>query len=173
MPLITLQGNFLNKVYKPHLQNQHRYQIFFGGAGSGKSVFLATRCVIDTLQGRNTLIVRKVSRTLKGSCWNEVNKAIRRLGLQKLFSVSKTDLTITARNNGAQMIFAGLDDVEKIKSLTPKTGVLTDVWMEEATECEYQDFKQLDKRLRGASRHVKRLTLSFNPILRTHWIYRE
>ncbi|NLD82574.1 MAG: PBSX family phage terminase large subunit [Clostridiales bacterium] len=173
MPRMTLRGEFINRVYQPHLQNNHRYQIYFGGAGSGKSVFLATRCVIDTLSGRNTLIVRQVARTLKNSCWNEVHKAIARLGLQRFFTVSKTDMTITARNNGAQMIFAGLDDTEKIKSLTPRRGVLTDIWIEEATECAYRDFKQLDKRLRGKSRHAKRLTLSFNPVYRGHWIYRE
>ena len=173
MPRITLRGEFLNRAYRPHLQNPHRYQIYFGGAGSGKSVFLATRCVIDTLSGRNTLIVRQVARTLRVSCWNEVNKAIDRLGMRRLFTVSKSDLTITARNNGAQMIFAGLDDVEKIKSLTPRRGALTDVWIEEATECSYRDFKQLDKRLRGRSRHGKRLTLSFNPVTRDHWICKE
>ena len=45
--------------------------------------------------------------------------------------------------------------------------------IEEATEISYADFKQLDKRLRGQSRHEKRLTLSFNPVYKTHWIYRE
>ena len=173
MPRITLRGEFINRAYQPHLQNERRYQIYFGGAGSGKSVFLATRCVIDTLGGRNTLIIRQVARTLKNSCWNEVNKAIARLHLQRFFTVSKTDMTITARNNGAQMIFAGLDDVEKIKSITPRRGALTDIWIEEATECAWQDFKQLDKRLRGVSRFPKRLTLSFNPVSRSHWIYRE
>lgn len=173
MPRITLRGDFINKAYKPHLQNTHRYQIFFGGAGSGKSVFLATRCVLDALSGRNTLVVRQVARTLKSSCWNEILKAIRRLDLSPLFTVSKTDHTVTARNNGAQILFAGLDDVEKIKSLTPIRGVLTDIWMEEATECAYPDFKQLDKRLRGLSRHPKRLTLSFNPVSRDHWIFKE
>ena len=173
MPRLTLRGECINKAYQPHLNNEHRYQIYFGGAGSGKSVFLATRCVLDTLSGRNTLIIRQVARTLKGSCWNEVIKAIGRLGLDRLFSIGKSDLIITARNNGAQMIFSGLDDAEKIKSLTPQRGVLTDIWMEEATECRYQDFKQLDKRLRGVSPHVKRLTLSFNPVSRDHWIYRE
>ena len=62
--------------------------------------------------------------------------------------VNRTEMTITARNNGAQMIFCGLDDVEKIKSITPQSGTLTDVWIEEATEIAYTDFKQLDKRLR-------------------------
>lgn len=173
MPRITLRGDVINRVYYPHLENQHRYQIYFGGAGSGKSVFLATRCVLDTLRGRNTLVIRQVARTLKGSCWNEVAKAISRLGLSHLFHIQKTENTITARNNGAQILFAGLDDVEKIKSLTPARGALTDIWMEEATECAWRDFKQLDKRLRGASRHVKRFTLSFNPVYKSHWIYRE
>jgi len=173
MKKIILRGESMNRVYQPHLLNQHRYQIYFGGAGSGKSVFLATRCVLDCLQGRNILIVRQVARTLRGSCWNEVTKAISRLGLGKFFRISKTESIITARNNGAQILFAGLDDVEKIKSLTPQKGALTDIWMEEATECQWRDFKQLDKRLRGKSRHIKRFTLSFNPVYKSHWIYKE
>ena len=67
----------------------------------------------------------------------------------------------------------GLDDTEKIKSLTPQRGALTDIWMEEATECRYEDMKQLEKRLRGHSPHKKRLTMSFNPVSRGHWIYRH
>lgn len=70
-------------------------------------------------------------------------------------------------------MFAGLDDVEKIKSITPARGVFTDIWMEEATECGYGDYKQLDKRLRGRSKFQKRFTLSFNPVYQTHWIYTE
>ena len=173
MPRIILPGSCFNRAYRPHMDNLHRYQIFFGGAGSGKSVFLATRAVLDTLRGRNTLVVRQVARTLRTSCWNEIVKAIHRLGLESLFQISKTESVITARCNGAQLLFAGLDDVEKIKSITPARGPLTDIWIEEATECAREDFKQLDKRLRGQSAHRKRLTLSFNPITQTHWIYRE
>lgn len=163
----------LNAVYVPHLKNEHRYQLYYGGSGSGKSVFLASRCVLDVLQGRNYLIVRQVSRTLRQSCWNEITKAINRMGLREYFNVSKSEMVITAVNNGKQILFAGLDDVEKIKSTTPQDGVLTDIWIEEATETYYADFKQLDKRLRGQSKHKKRLTLSFNPVYKTHWIYAE
>jgi phage terminase large subunit len=53
-----------------------RTQIFYGGAGSGKSVFLATRMVLDSLTGRNTLVVRQVARTLRSSCFAEARKAI-------------------------------------------------------------------------------------------------
>lgn len=173
MATIRLDGGLLNAVYLPHLRNAHRYQLYFGGSSSGKSVFLATRTVLDCMQGRNILVLRNVARTLRGSCWNEIYKAVTRMGLTDYFAISKSDMTITCTQNNAQILFAGLDDVEKIKSLTPAQGALTDIWMEEATETAYEDYKQLDKRLRGASRHTKRLTLSFNPVYKTHWIYRE
>jgi len=173
MRRLILPREALNSCYLPYLDAPQRYQIFFGGASSGKSCFLATRLVLDTLSGRNTLIVRAVAKTLRTSCWNEVQKAMSHLGLSGCFQSNRTDMTVTARNNGAQMIFAGLDDVEKIKSITPLRGSLTDVWIEEATEVRYTDFKQLDKRLRGQTRHVKRMTLSFNPVYKTHWLYRE
>ena len=82
-------------------------------------------------------------------------------------------MTITCLLNQAQILFAGLNDVEKIKSITPLYGVITDIWIEEATETDYTDVKQLDKRLRGRSKWKKRLTLTFNPILQDHWIYTE
>lgn len=171
---LRIKPEAFNAVYFPHLLgNQHRYQIYFGGSSSGKSVFLASRTVIDCMQGRNYLVLRNVARTLRGSCWNEIYKAITRMRLNAYFTISKADMTITCALNGAQILFAGLDDVEKIKSITPQSGPLTDIWIEEATETAYEDFKQLDKRLRGESRHRKRLTLSFNPVYKTHWIYRE
>lgn len=173
MATIRLDGGLLNAVYLPHLRNAHRYQLYFGGSSSGKSVFLATRTVLDCMQGRNILVLRNVARTLRGSCWNEIYKAITRMGLTAYFAISKSDMTITCTQNNTQILFAGLDDVEKIKSITPQSGPLTDIWIEEATETAYEDYKQLDKRLRGASRHTKRLTLSFNPVYKTHWIYRE
>lgn len=163
----------LNEVYRPSLCDTRRYQLFYGGAGSGKSAFVATRAALDLLCGRNILIVRQVAKTLRASCWNELQKAIDRLGAGALFDVKVSDLTITARNCGAQALFCGLDDVEKIKSLTPRSGVLTDIWLEEATEAAYGDFKQLDKRLRGLSAHEKRFTMTFNPVANTHWLFKQ
>ena len=45
--------------------------------------------------------------------------------------------------------------------------------MEESTESDYADIKQLKKRLRGRAAVSKRIILSFNPIYQTHWIYNE
>lgn len=168
---IDVNADAINKVYRDGLTNDRRIQIYFGGASSGKSYFLAQRVVADTINGRNTLVLRNVAKTLRGSCWNEITKAIITSGAAHLFSISKTEMLITCNPNGAQILFTGLDDVEKVKSLTPAKGVLTDIWIEEATEAAYDDFKQLEKRLRGESRHPKRITLSFNPVYKEHWIY--
>jgi phage terminase large subunit len=160
-------------VYFPHLKSNVRLQIFFGGSSSGKSYFLAQRVVLDVLTGqRNYLICRAVARTLKRSVFNEITKAISNFKLDKLFIINKTDLTITCIN-GFQILFAGLDDVEKMKSITPQKGVLTDIWIEEATEISYSAFKQLNKRLRGKTNVNKRITMSFNPIYKTHWIFEQ
>lgn len=171
---VDLHLEVFNPMYVPHLQNMARTQIFYGGAGSGKSVFLAQRCIMDILQGgRNYLICRAVGRTIRGSVYTEICRVISGWGLDGLFTINKTDMLITC-SNGYQVIFAGLDDIEKLKSLIPARGALTDIWVEEATETERATIKQLYKRQRGGSESVpKRLILSFNPILQSHWIYEE
>lgn len=168
---VQISRKIFNPVYFPYLTLKTRVQIYFGGASSGKSRFLAQRCVYDMLVGgRNYLIVRKVAGTIRRSCFNEILKTINDWGVKEQFSVNQSDLIITCKN-GYQMMFAGLDDVEKIKSITPAQGPLTDIWIEEATEAEPDDVKQLEKRLRGWSKFCKRVTLSFNPIVKTHWIF--
>lgn len=128
---------------------------------------------MDVLSGRNYLVVRNVANTIKRSCWNEIVKAIGMLNLIEQFDINKSEMVITAKCNRKQILFSGLDDSEKVKSITPISGPLTDVWIEEATEVSYQDYKQLRKRLRGQSIFKKRITLTFNPIHQMHWIYKE
>lgn len=163
-----------NPVYIPHLDNMARTQIFYGGSSSGKSVFLAQRCIEDLLRsGRNYLICRQVARTMRTSVFAQVCRVINEWGVGGLFSINKSDYTITC-TNGYQAVFVGLDDPEKIKSIVPAIGAWTDIWVEEATETERAAVKQLYKRQRGGSSATpKRMTLSFNPILQNHWIFQE
>ena len=170
---IDIDGKVFNPIYRPYLDDDTYTQIFYGGSSSGKSYFLAQRCTLDMLKGgHNYLIVRKVARTVRKSVFNEITKAISFFKVGKLFKVNVSDLVITGPN-GYQIMFAGLDDVEKVKSITPAKGVVSDIWVEEATETEYADIKQLKKRLRGRAAVSKRIILSFNPVYQTHWIYTE
>lgn len=163
----------INRAYIPHLNSTARTQIYYGGSSSGKSVFLAQRDVIDMMRGgRNFLICRAVARTIRKSVFAEIVKVIRQWGLNGRFRVNKSEMVITC-DNGYQFLFAGLDDTEKLKSITPEKGVITDVRIEEATESQGDDIKQLIRRQRGGDPDVpKRLTMSFNPILQSHHLYK-
>lgn len=173
MTQIELDAAVFNKSYYPHLHNYARTQIFYGGASSGKSVFVVgQRTVYDLLAGgRNYLICRKYGIDSRYSTFVEVNKVIEAWGVGHLFTVNKTLLTITCVN-GYQIIFKGLDDLEKVKSITPQKGAITDIVIEEATQASKKDINQLRKRQRGGDETIpKRLTLLFNPIVKTHHIY--
>ena len=168
--------DWMNDVYRPYSDCDKANQIFYGGSSSGKTFYLCQRLIKDMLQGgRNYLVLRKVQRDCKKSVWNEVIKILRGLeyprgSLYSLVKVNKSDMSITFPNEYA-VFFGGLDDRERIKGITPQKGVITDIWMEEATEFDEGDYRQLEKRLRGQSSVKKRITMSFNPIIKTHWIY--
>lgn len=172
---VEIHSEVFNDVYLKRLDDMTPLQIIFGGSSSGKSVFaVGQRTVYDVLRGgRNYLICRQVAKTIKHSVYNEVCKIIDQWRVGHLFHRNKSEHTITCVN-GYQILFGGLDDVEKMKSITPEKGVITDIIVEEATETERESIKQLDKRLRGGSEDIaKRMTLLFNPILQTHWIYQD
>lgn len=167
-------NDVINEKYKAFWTAINWFQIFFGGSSSGKSVFLAQRAVYDVMKGgRNYLVIRNISNTIRDSVFNEVKKVITAWDVNDQFTIRVTDMLITCKN-GYQIIFKGLDDVEKLKSITPEKGVITDIWLEEATETKDTDVKQLLKRLRGGEEEFpKRIILSFNPIMKTHWIYKS
>jgi len=171
---VEIDRAVFNPAYRPYLDCMTDTQIYYGGSSSGKSVFLAQRVVYDLLNGgRNYLVCRQVGRTIRTSVFTEICKVIIDWGLLGLFAINKSDMVITC-SNGYQVLFAGLDDVEKLKSVTPAKGVITDVWVEEATEVEQASIKQLYKRQRGGSEKTpKRMTFSFNPVLQSHWLYSE
>ena len=82
--------------------------------------------------------------------------------------VNRTDMRINFPN-GSEILFSGLDDVEKLKSIYAITGI----WIEEASELDEGDLNQLDIRLRGETRFYKQIILSFNPISALHWLKRR
>ena len=162
----------ISSAFIPALKENTAIQIYFGGAGSGKSVTIAKRTILDMLAGkRNFLIVRKVYGTLKDSFYTELKKAAGALGVSKYFKFTKSPLEITCKINGAKAVFRGMDDPEKVKSITVDNGVITDVVIEEATELTAFDFELLETRLRGACEVDKRITILFNPIHTNHWLY--
>lgn len=159
-------------AFIPVFKNKSRYQIVWGGAGSGKSHIVARKLLYRMLNEsevkHNFLIIRKVDRTIKKSVWTLMKNIISIWGLTSQFHMNQTDRTMIWKENGAQFMFSGLDDVEKLKSIE---GV-TSIWAEEATELLQEDFEQLDLRLRGNFGCLKQIILTLNPISEQHWIKR-
>lgn len=120
---------YVNDAYLPFLKATQYLQIYFGGSSSGKSFFLAQRTVMDNVNGYNYLICRNVAGTLRKSVFNEICKAISAMQLSMFYRINRTELSITCTLNNKQILFAGLDDVEKLKSITPVNGVLERIWI--------------------------------------------
>ena len=117
----------------------------------------------------NLLVVRQTGNTNRDSTFALFKQVISEWNLSSVFDI--TDLRIKCKN-GNEIIFRGLDDVEKIKSTTFESGELTHIWVEEATETLEEDINQLKVRLRGGT-SKKQMVLSFNPVNINHWIKRH
>ena len=109
------------------------------------------------------------TKTNRDSTFALIKQVLIKWKLYNYFKINESDLRIKCTLNNSEIIFAGLDDVEKLKSVTFSKGELTDIWIEEATEIQESDFNQLDVRLRGAG-VKKQIVLTFNPIDINHWI---
>lgn len=168
---IKISKKVFNDVYVPYLNNQDRYLLFYGGGSSGKSYFIAQRYIYKLITPKrcNLLVVRQTGDTNRKSTFPLLKQVISNWNLGKHFKVNESDMRIKCLLTGNEVAFAGLDDVEKIKSITFENGELTDIWIEEATECQEADVNQLKVRLRGG-KSKKQMVLSFNPINIQHWI---
>lgn len=165
---LNIDASFFNEAYIPYLNRPEKFQVFYGGAGSGKSYHLASSLIIKLLQQKQKLlVVRQTFSSHRDSTFSEFKTALERMGILKLCGVSKTTLEITLPN-GSTIIFKGADDENKLLSISG----ITLTWVEEATEISKEIFDQLVMRMRGG-RLTKHMYLSFNPISATHWLKKE
>ena len=168
---IKISKKVFNEAYLPFLENEDRYLVFGGGGSSGKSYFVVQRWVYQLLHPSrcNILVVRQTGDTNRRSTFPLFKQVISHWNLSEHFKINESDMRIICKLTGNEVAFIGLDDVEKVKSITFANGELTKVWVEEATECQESDINQLKVRLRGG-KTKKQMVLSFNPINIQHWI---
>lgn len=155
-------------VYRPYFKDySSRINVFYGGAGSGKSKFVVQKMFYKLLNDkRKCLVVRKVGSTIRESIFAEFKTLISDLGLYNECNINKTDMTIDLPN-GSTFIFKGLDDSEKIKSIQG----IDDIVIEEATELIEGDFTQLNLRLRS-KKDNQQIHIMFNPVSKVNWVYK-
>lgn len=144
----------------------HRIEVYYGGAGSGKSYGALQKILLKAMKyKRRVLITRKVGTSIKDSVWCLMLELITAVGLYDCCEINKTDREIKLPN-GSVFLFKGLDDPEKIKSITG----ITDIVLEEASEFTEEDFTQLNLRLRPKE-PFPQLFLMFNPVSKVNWVF--
>lgn len=169
---------WMNPKFYRLLWDHNRFNVLIGGAGSGKSVGAAQRYVyrLTGEPGHNLMVVRKVGDSNRYSTFSSLVYWINTWKLDSLYSIGESNLVIRNRYNGNEVIFRGMNDIkarEKAKSVTFKSGPLTDIWGEEASEFDPEDVRQLNLRMRGIAARPFQMTLSFNPISVDHWLKPE
>jgi phage terminase large subunit len=107
----------VNDAFWPALFATQRYEVLYGGAGSGKSQFAAQKIITRCLLERNHrfLILRKFACSHRESTHQMLVSIIESWKLlNRVFKVRKSDLSIISPSLNCEIIFAGLDDVEKL-----------------------------------------------------------
>lgn len=164
-----------SKVFNRHIYD-HLFdydtftEVHYGGASSGKSHGVFQKIVIKALKDwkkpRKILVLRKVGATVRDSVFADVQATLSYFGILNMCKINMSAFRIELPN-GAEFIFKGMDNPEKIKSIKG----ISDVVMEEASEFTLDDYTQLTLRLRDKAHKQKQIYLMFNPVSKANWVY--
>jgi phage terminase large subunit len=148
------------------LFDKHRYKVFHGGRGSGKSWAFARALLIQAAaEPLRVLCCREVQRSIKQSVHQLLKDQIQELGFGYLYDVTETAIRC---KNGSEFYFAGLAShtAESIKSYEG----IDRVWIEEGATVSK---KSLDILIPTIRKPKSEIWISFNPDLETDEIYQR
>ena len=176
-----------NRAFKSIMNHTHERWTFDGGRASCKSSFISLCVVILIIlfPNYNAVIVRRFSKSMRYSVFEQIVWAIDKLHMRRSkgktagFKIPRSRtaaLPITyIRRNGKeqQILFVGLDDPEKSKSMKISTGYIAILWVEEKTEVDPADLQNLKiSALRGGDTFY--MFESYNPpSAARHWCNAE
>lgn len=167
--------SIVGKHYGEFWRFKGRYKAVKGSRASKKSSTQSLKVITEIIENPNVnwLVVRKVERTLRDSCYAQLKWAIHRLKVDSFFKCSTSPLEITYKPTGQKILFRGLDDPLKVTSITVEVGSLCRLWIEEAYEITSEDaFDRLDESIRGQlpKGMYHQVVLTFNPWSDRHWL---
>ena len=166
-PKINFNPELFNNVFW-HLKEAFnnpliRYIYLYGGSSASKTFSVVQLQVVQMLSGsdENALILRKFAVDIRDSIYSDFKTVINDWGLQDLFTIQQNYILC---KTGSFVRFRGLDDSEKIKGISGFKRVI----LEEISQFDEVDLKQIRKRLRG--QEGQQIIGIFNPISEEHWI---
>lgn len=153
-----------NLSFFTEFEKPQKTKIFYGGSGSGKSISIAQYFIHGLISGdgKRRAIFRKSFPFMKLTTYLVLKDILNDWGVP--YKDHQTDHYFEV--NGNRLYYLSLDQSEKIKG-----GEFKEVWLEEATEFEEDDYRQLRLRLSRDKRSEDvKIFLSFNPIDEHHWL---
>ena len=135
--------------------------------GSGKSHFIVQKLILKALKykGVRFLFCRRYGSTLLNSVMKETKLVLQEFGIYDYCKISDYNREYILPN-GSSIIFMGLDDENKLLSLSD----ISTIFVEEVYEVEEEKFDQLNLRLRS-NKCPMEIYCAFNPISKTSWLY--
>ena len=132
--------------------------------------------IVDGIQSdptgkSNAIVFRKVAGTMRDSVFSQIAWAVDMLGASHLWKATVSPMMYEYRPTGAQILFRGLDDASKLKSIKPRHGLFRYVWFEEFSELNGPNFARnvLQSVMRGQGSNPQ-VFRSFNPpISKSNW----
>lgn len=169
---INIGPNLVLPVYRPYLEDYtYRYNVYYGGRGSGKTRFIMDKLVLKGLKEKRTiLLMRKTTANCKFSVWKELKEAVERFKLSKYFTFYESDYSAVCSLTGTIFKCLGLDIAEKIKGFSE----ISDVLLEEATEFTPEDFELIDGTVRSVKYSLPlQLYFLFNPVSKANHVFKR
>lgn len=148
-----------------------------GGRGSLKSSFIAMEIIkMLRYKPRNHAIVfRKVGNTMRDTVYSQMEWAVDKLGVGDEWECTVSPMRMINKKTRQKILFKGLDDPDKLKSIKTKRGVFEAVWFEEGAE--YRDYDEIKNIMQSAGRGKNANTvafISYNPDKDAdHWLNKE
>lgn len=147
------------------LQHKHSQYILKGGRGSLKSSTIGFSIPLIMLEHPevNALILRKTAKTLRDSVFGQMQFSIDKLNLTDEFQFKVSPMQIKRESTGQVILFRGLDDPMKIKSIKAPKGYFGITWFEEADQ--FSGMREIRSVLQSARRggDLYWNFMSFNP----------
>ena len=164
---LNIHARTFSAKFLPLLNDySHRWEIYKGSAGSGKSHFITQKIIIKALrEKRRVMICRRYGTTMRNSVFKLFKDVIESFKITHLTRIKESDMSITLPN-GSEIIFVGLDSEEKLLSIAG----ITDIFIEEVYEVPKEIVDQLNLRMRGKAPN-QQIYMAFNPISAKHWLY--
>lgn len=143
-------------VHQDVKQHGHTHYVLAGGRGSTKSSYVSLE--IPLLLMRNpechAVILRKVGNTLRNSVYTQMEWALDALHISDKWKMTISPMEITRKATGQKILFFGVDDKAKIKSIKLPFGYVGVVWYEELDQfAGMEEIRNLNQSLmRGGSK---------------------